>query len=92
MWPNPQENAALVTFTGKILNRKLHFLCSELALKTFRFLVSFQGYTLCQSYIIELEPRPPLKKCFSGQILIKLNARVTRLRSHDQIYNAISVT
>ena len=29
MWPNPQENADLVTFTEKLLNRKLHFLCSD---------------------------------------------------------------
>ena len=28
MWPNPQGTADLVTFTGEILNRKLHFLCS----------------------------------------------------------------
>ena len=28
MWPDPQETADLVTFTEKILNRKLHFLCS----------------------------------------------------------------
>ena len=27
MWPNPEETADLVTFTGKILNEKLHFLC-----------------------------------------------------------------
>ena len=26
MWPNPQENAHLVTFTEEILNEKLHFL------------------------------------------------------------------
>ena len=29
MWPNPQENADLLTFTEEILNGKLHFLCSE---------------------------------------------------------------
>ena len=28
MWPNPQTLADLVTNTGKILNGKLHFLCS----------------------------------------------------------------
>ena len=28
MWPKPQETADLVTFTGKNLNEKLHFLCS----------------------------------------------------------------
>ena len=28
MWPNPQESADFVTFTEKILNGKLHFLCS----------------------------------------------------------------
>ena len=28
MWPNPQETADLLTFTGKILNGTLHFLCA----------------------------------------------------------------
>ena len=28
MWPNPQETADLVTYTEKIINAKLHFLCS----------------------------------------------------------------
>ena len=27
-WPNAQETADLILFTGKILNGKLHFLCS----------------------------------------------------------------
>ena len=30
MRPNPQETADLVTFTGEILNGKLHFLYSDL--------------------------------------------------------------
>ena len=29
MRPNPHETADLVTFTGEILNGKLHFLCSD---------------------------------------------------------------
>ena len=29
MWVNPQETADMVIFTEKILNGKLHFLCSE---------------------------------------------------------------
>ena len=29
MWPNPQFLADLVTFTGEILNGKLHFLCCD---------------------------------------------------------------
>ena len=29
MWSNPQEAADFVTFTEKILNGKLHFLCSD---------------------------------------------------------------
>ena len=28
MWPNPQFPADVVTYTGEILNGKLHFLCS----------------------------------------------------------------
>ena len=30
MWPNLQKTVDLVTFTEEILNRKLHFLCSEI--------------------------------------------------------------
>ena len=34
---------------------------------------NFKFFTYCQSQIIELEPRPPLKESyFSGQILIKV--------------------
>ena len=33
MSPNPQETADLVTFTEEILNRKLHFFCSEMNLR-----------------------------------------------------------
>ena len=33
MWPNPQFPAGLVTFTEKILNGNLHFLCSVEAIK-----------------------------------------------------------
>ena len=29
MWPNPQFAVDLVTFTGKILNRKFYFLRSD---------------------------------------------------------------
>ena len=29
MWPNPQETADLVIFTEEILDRKLHFFCSD---------------------------------------------------------------
>ena len=28
MWPNPQFSEDFITFTGEILNGKLHFLCS----------------------------------------------------------------
>ena len=34
MWPNPHETADLVTFTGEILNGKLHFLYSENSVKS----------------------------------------------------------
>ena len=33
MWPDPQFPADLVTFSGEILNGKLHFLCSGVAEK-----------------------------------------------------------
>ena len=32
MWPNPQFPPDLVTFTVEILNRKLHFLRSDLSI------------------------------------------------------------
>ena len=34
MWPNLQFPADLLTFTGEILNGKLHFLCSDLERKS----------------------------------------------------------
>ena len=39
MWSNPQFPADLVTFTGEILNVKLHFLCSvtKVTLNSFIF-------------------------------------------------------
>ena len=53
MWPNPQETANLVTFTEEILNRKLHFLCSE--------------YGRCRSAEVQLQMNTVilkhLKKC-----------------------------
>ena len=40
MWPNPQKNADLVTFTEEILNGELHSLCSE----TWKVLGSFMVF------------------------------------------------
>ena len=37
MWPNPQEIADLFTFTEKIHNEKLHFLCSANCQKKGKF-------------------------------------------------------
>ena len=63
--------------------------------------VKFQVRTYCQSQIIKLEPRSPLKKRrFSGQILVKLrldnfshrNPRITKRWSHDHFYNIIWIT
>ena len=36
MWTNSQFSADLVTFTEEILNRKLHFLCSDFTKNKFR--------------------------------------------------------
>ena len=46
MWPNPQFPAALVTFTEKVLNEKLYFLCS--VLKAGKVKNSFETYKSCQ--------------------------------------------
>ena len=62
--------------------------------------VKFQGHTWFQSQIIELEPSATLTNFFfSGQIFIKLlfchdkfshrNVRVTKLWSHDHIYDIV---
>ena len=37
MWPNPQETAGLEIFTEKILNGKLHFLCTSKVLKGYNY-------------------------------------------------------
>ena len=62
MWPSPQETVDLVTFTKKIFNGKLHFLCSEnssyiklyyeMALKYFMTIPSQPAVT-CSYLIIE---------------------------------------
>ena len=39
-WPNPQFPADLVTFTEKILNGNLHFLCSEILLQLVKAILS----------------------------------------------------
>ena len=39
MWPNPQETEDLVTFTEKILIRKLHFLRSGFLKVTLSYMI-----------------------------------------------------
>ena len=44
MWPNPKCSAEFVTFTEKILNRKLNLFCSEIEVKvprSFSFFLDF---------------------------------------------------
>ena len=48
MWPNPQETADLVTFTGEILNGNFIFL------QCYRQLLMFLVYII-QKFIIRLE-------------------------------------
>ena len=72
MWPNPQEIADLVTFTEKILNGKLYFLCSDRK----KFIVSDmeQSYAisnltmqlLCSNIFIM---QSPMSK---GELILKL--------------------
>ena len=66
MWPNPQETADLDTFTEKILNGKLHFLCSanhepgwiSMLYSSYRIIQSSSKYVLC------LEPATLLNIAF----------------------------
>ena len=48
MWPYPQETAGLVTFTGEILNGKLHF-CAVIGVSEpiKRLAAQSTAYTLC---------------------------------------------
>ena len=48
MWRNPQETADLVTFTGKNLNGKVHFLCSG---NEFNKGVRKRGYFIYEFFI-----------------------------------------
>ena len=45
MWPNPHFPADLVTFTEEILDGKLHFLCSDLGLKSLENFSNFSRFT-----------------------------------------------
>ena len=52
MRPNPQFTADLVTFTEKILNGKLHFLCSVKFLSGQNFWPFLTFFVLCTNFII----------------------------------------
>ena len=52
MRPNPQEPAALVTFTADILNGKLHFLCS-VTNKELTRMKTFEAYITRRESICE---------------------------------------
>ena len=56
MWPNPRETADLVTFTGVILNGKLHFLCSvSFSFLTDKVLKEFNEGLLTGMILIDLQ-------------------------------------
>ena len=55
MWPNPQFPANLVTFTEKILHRKLLFLCNErFTLNLYRYSQTFLRLKLVFQYRVLL--------------------------------------
>ena len=54
MWPNLQETADLVTFTEKIFNGKLHFLCSVWNLEP-RGIISETAYNTIRSRMDEIK-------------------------------------
>ena len=54
MWPNPQESADLVTYTGEILNGKLHFLCSAFTKKASKKNFIFCSVTLHKNWSFAL--------------------------------------
>ena len=45
MWPNPNFPADLVTFTKKILNRKLNFLCNVRCIFSINIFAAFVRYS-----------------------------------------------
>ena len=66
MWPNPQETTDLDTFTEKILNGKLHFLCSANHEPGWISML-YSSYGIIQSsskYVLCLEPATLLNIAF----------------------------
>ena len=53
MWPNPQETADLVTFTEKILNGKLHVLCSVCSVREYVIIREYGN--ICNSKYVFLK-------------------------------------
>ena len=81
MWPNPQETAALVTFTEEILKRKLDFLCSESCFKAINYFNesliidkdhSVSTQTQFSVKLRFLPPDTPMYVCVSGGKKCKL--------------------
>ena len=57
MWPDPQFSADLVTFTEKIFNEKLHFLCS---VEKIQWLVKW--------FLYECRPGFSIQSCYEASI------------------------
>ena len=81
MWPNPQETAALVTFTEEILKSKLDFLCSESCFKAINYFNesliidkdhSVSTQTQFSVKLRFLPPDTPMYVCVSGGKKCKL--------------------
>ena len=54
MWPNPQENAELVTFTEETFNGKLHFLGSVRALPILKDSAPITKWTMWNGALLDL--------------------------------------
>ena len=72
MLPNPQETADLVTFAEEILNRKLHFVCSNSCLLLSITVCNFQSIKF---HLFELKWRIELKSVKKNKSMATFSLR-----------------
>ena len=87
MWPNPQFPADLVTFTGAILNGKLHFLCSDRNIVFLRQ-TKYLHFSNCNCMVIFLfDPLLTILKTLICHTKIYISVWIKIFPMHYKIFN-----
>ena len=86
MWPNLQFPADLVTFTKKILNGKLHLLCSVSVWGTKKLFSKFKIYSLTRKNDFERSKSKSCIMCLTLSCLVvtKGHTRSNKLKLKDR--------